>query len=740
MMQSSMGNLVEAIRKLARSEALDDQADGHLLSRFVNDRDEAAFQTLVQRHGPSVLGLCRRMLGDAHLAEDAFQATFLVLVRRAASIVRQETVGCWLSGVAYRVALRARHDMVRQQTNEQSYANMTKPSETKADPEMGAVLEQELQRLPEKYRAPLLLCYLEGKTKSEAARQLGWSDGAVHGRLERAREKLRTRLTKRGIALSAPALFPLLSNHAAPAAVPVALLDTTTRSALLFLTGRLAAGLISIQVLCLAEGVLKTMWVTKMKLSLSVLALVTIVVAGATNLVVRIGAAEPAADKAKPLAIADVPPAREGPKRIGAAEPAADKAKPLAIADVPPAREGPKVDVLKQLNYCEVSDVEFADNAHLLTMVHWPTRSESIQVWDLTSGKEAFPAISPPRAPYFIKWMKVTADGNTLAFGTSDHVMRQIGEADPSRLYLFRVGTGKEIVSLEADVDSSGFAFSRDGKSARFLARRPMKEGKKNDTLRYDNYLIETNSGKVREKKPLEIPPDATGASLIGQDGKTLLVASKKGELYGLELFDAATGKEQVQIEIRQEPRRSVLSPDGSILAVAVLDSDRWKCDDSNIYLWDAATGKSIGQFLSEKQDQANSGLAFTPDGKRLISSVFYKGGILQDATRQAREGVKIWDIASGKKLSEFKHGGWWGRVPWICSPTHPWIAYVANDQSVRLCEIDTGKELRKFTGQANAESTFPAFSPDGKTLAAGWNGRSDQTIRLWNVYEKIEK
>src|SRR5262245_2021556 len=178
-------------------------SEWQLLSRYLNDRDEVAFEALVARHGPMVLGVCRRLLTDPNDVDDAFQATFLVLVRRANSLGERDAIGHWLYGVAYRVALRARSEAARRRWREPNVAAAPLAPET--DPshwELGSVLDEELSRLPAKYRAPIVLCYIEGLSHEEAANQLQWPLGTVKGRLVRARELLKSRLVRRGLALS----------------------------------------------------------------------------------------------------------------------------------------------------------------------------------------------------------------------------------------------------------------------------------------------------------------------------------------------------------------------------------------------------------------------------------------------------------------------------------------------------------------------------------------------------------
>jgi RNA polymerase sigma factor (sigma-70 family) len=224
--------------------------DGELLERFARQGDQRAFEALMQQHGPMVWGLCRRLLDDPQDAEDAFQATFLVLVRKAGALRQPELLANWLYGVACRTARRARADASRRRLHERETAKMPalEPTDDATWQELRPVLDEELERLPVKYRAPLVLCYLEGKTYVEAAAILGWSRGTVSGRLVRARELLKGRLERRGVALDGAVLGTALSGSAPAAPVPTALCRSTLEAA--------AAGAISARVDALTQGVL----------------------------------------------------------------------------------------------------------------------------------------------------------------------------------------------------------------------------------------------------------------------------------------------------------------------------------------------------------------------------------------------------------------------------------------------------------------------------------------------------
>jgi RNA polymerase sigma factor (sigma-70 family) len=244
--------------------------DQNLLERFVVECDESAFAALVSRHGPMVLGVCRRILREEHDVEDAFQATFLVLVRRARAIRDSSLLGHWIYGVAYRVAVRARANAVRRHIKEpldgeDVIIDKSTPSSDSEQRELRAVLDEELTRLPEVLRAPMVLCYLEGLTHEEAANQLRWPVGTVHSRLNRAREQLRRRLTRRGFTTDDVAL----TATAAMQPVPSVLLDATIRMSLSFTARQTTATALAsatATATALSDGVLQTMMMTKLKI------------------------------------------------------------------------------------------------------------------------------------------------------------------------------------------------------------------------------------------------------------------------------------------------------------------------------------------------------------------------------------------------------------------------------------------------------------------------------------------
>jgi RNA polymerase sigma factor (sigma-70 family) len=253
-----MSKVVQHLRRVVLLQDGAGLPDEHLLQCFVAHRDDAAFAALVRRHGGLVWGVCRRVLRNHHDAEDAFQATFLVLVRKAASLTSRKLLANWLHGVAYKTALKARAMTNKRQLRERRISELPElalPDDIRED--WQPLLDQELSRLPEKYRVPIILCDLEGKTRKEAAQQLGWPEGTLSGRLSRGRTMLANRLARHGLSLTAGALATALTEKAASAGVPASVISSTIKAAPLVAAGQAAApGVISAKVAALTNGVL----------------------------------------------------------------------------------------------------------------------------------------------------------------------------------------------------------------------------------------------------------------------------------------------------------------------------------------------------------------------------------------------------------------------------------------------------------------------------------------------------
>jgi RNA polymerase sigma factor (sigma-70 family) len=320
MATAQLGTLLRHIHRLAAGRG-EQATDRRLLEDLAIRGDEAAFTALVARHGPMVLRVCRRVLGHEQDAEDAFQATFLVLAQNTRSIHKSEALAGWLHGVAYRTAMKAKRSAARRRNHEARLRTVT-PTAT-AGPtwdEVQAVLDEEIERLPGAYRAAFVLCVLEGKSRQEAAAALGCKEGTVWSRLTRARRRLQKRLADRGIRLAALLAALSVAEGAAGAAVPGALARATVRFGLWVAAGQPAAGTIPSHVAALAAGVTRAMSLTKTRIAVVGL-LVAGLVAAAAGLLTR-----------QALAAREKPVASQAPA-AGSQRPAPAAAQPAAAED-----------------------------------------------------------------------------------------------------------------------------------------------------------------------------------------------------------------------------------------------------------------------------------------------------------------------------------------------------------------------------------------------------------------------
>jgi RNA polymerase sigma factor (sigma-70 family) len=335
--------------------------DGELLERFITRQDECAFGALLRRHGPMVLGVCRRVLGNIHDAEDAFQATFLVLVRKASSIVPRQQLAGWLHGVAWRTALKARTALCRRRRRERQALRPEAP-EPEADlVELLPWLDRELSRLPEKYRLPVVLCELEGRSRKEVARLLGLPEGTLSSRLAEARKRLAARLARTREGLSAGALGILLQQQA-EAGVPAAMLGSTTQAAGLAAAGGAALGLLSPQVAALTKGVIHAMFLIKLKLTLALCLALGILSGG---LLVLAGPTE-AGHRARKQEPAKTTPQKDAGKDE---KPPAPPPKPLLGID---RLEQLAADLVKQ----KKTDEQICEVLFLATLSRFPSADE----------------------------------------------------------------------------------------------------------------------------------------------------------------------------------------------------------------------------------------------------------------------------------------------------------------------------------------------------------------------------
>lgn len=792
MAAQTMNVVLQHLRSLLGEVHCDDMPDAELLARFARHRDEAAFEVLVRRYGSLVHGLCRRILRDDHAAEDAFQATFLVLASKADSIRKQESLGSWLYGVALRVAKDARAKSGRRRTHERQAVTMrcsadgasepmtTQPdfSDQLADFEARNVLDEELSQLPEKYRTPLFLCYLQGMTNAEAARQLGRPAGSMSWTLERARELLRGRMAKRGIALTSVALVGLLDQNANAAGVSSALVRNTVQAALARAAGHAAA---STPAALLAEGVLQAMFMHKVRTVSLALVLVALVGSGTGALV-----HEALAEMEQPQAKVDAPPAAVGEKRtdtfgdplpggaltrfgtsrwrnesvlgftedskgvitltidhgtfnplnvamamgLGGVPDAGDikapVAKPLVrIREIPSGKEMRRFEIKGESLQCVLSP-----NGKVLAALE---STGKLRLWDMTQGKElreVAVAKNEGNAQQGQIAIAVGGAGGMFSFAgattalnfTSDS--KSLAYKSPNgKAVLIDVENGKEIRSFEPKVPEEKVEANEElfQGEASGVAAAPGGKHIATSTQQGTIALFDAKSGKELHSFKSEAEYPIFGDDfLFTQDGKTLIAR----DMAGLHFFDVETGKKSKTIKIAETDslQRMRLSPDGKKIAARHSQS-------SSIAIWDLATEKKaeLG-FTPEPMDQ-NGALAIagmsTMGGGSDSSLAFSGEGKLLAAGGMP---FHIWDLATGKDLlAETGH-----QQPIIAlafSSDGKSAATVGEDWTVRTWDRGTGKQQSSFTLPNDVFRV--ALDRHGKFLATG---SSKGEVQLWDI------
>jgi RND family efflux transporter MFP subunit len=377
MARHNLSAVIRYLKQLTGPAPGEGASDAELLERYVRCRDQAAFELLLWRHGALVYNVCRRILSCEQDVEDAFQATFLAFVRKAKSISRRGSVASWLYKVAYRIALEARERKRKTATAEKRGGEMlaVQPADDLLWSDMRPILDEELNRLPERLRRPIVLCYLEGKSNAEAARELGCRLGTIYSRLSRGRELLRQRLQCRGVTLPVAALTAALTARAAEAAPALSLVRAAARAALAF-ADRSALAAVSPQVASLAEGVLRTMFITKLKIAV-VMLLVLGVAAGGVWTQARTAAPQSQAKAEDPP-----PKPADGDKK--------KDAEPIPVKVVKPQKGGlPKTIV-------EEGRVQAAQQQELVPLISGTIKEVAVDVGDRVKKGQVLVLLDAP--------------------------------------------------------------------------------------------------------------------------------------------------------------------------------------------------------------------------------------------------------------------------------------------------------------------------------------------------------
>jgi RNA polymerase sigma factor (sigma-70 family) len=577
--------LQAVLHRLRRSWLRRDEAgltDGELLECFIARRDEDAFAALVLRHGPMVLAVCRRVLRNEADAEDAFQATFLVLVKKAATVRPRGQVGNWLYGVAHTTALKARAMNTRRSAKEReaaARANLQVPAED--CPQSHALLDQELKALPDKYRAAIVLCELEGQSIKEAARQLGCPPGTVGARLTRGRRLLARRLARRGLALSAGGIAAMLARDATAAGVPPELTAATVTASMLFGAGGPAPGVISAPVAALTDGVLKTMLLTRLKLAAAVL-LAVVVAAGIGLLLLPARASEPL-----PSAKAERPAAPEGDRP--ASEP-----KPIAVQEDAIIRQVAWSSDGKTLATVGLTleSIWFKDDNGKDTDQGETLPNMTVKLWDAQTGKLR-KSLGEER---FTNIMAVafSSDGKTVAVAMKKlYPPEERNKKGEIRLVHAESWALMARVKFEGGV--SALAFSPDGTRLAFGGRAHLTED--------SAYVKVWDVVKEKEIGGAEGVGFRVSCLAFSPDGKLLATGEEKGKV---RLFDGLTGEAKRAFDGHGQWVCGVgFSPDGRTVVSG--------SSDKTVRLWDAETGNS----RTLKGNKAPvSAVAFSRDGR----------------------------------------------------------------------------------------------------------------------------
>jgi RNA polymerase sigma factor (sigma-70 family) len=625
-----MQNVLKHLRTVLTPRADSGASDWELLQRFAATHDETAFEVLVWRHHQMVLSVCGRILADADDVEDALQACFLVLARKAGRIAPRGSLSSWLYGVARRVALEASRASRR--------GRPALPPAPSADPEpcedlirqeLRGIFDEELGRLPEKYRAAVVLCYLRGLTYAEAARQLGCPTGTVSTRLTRARELLQRRLAGRGLALSAGALAAWLCETAAVTGASSPLVASTTRAVTAAASAKAA---VSARVATLAEGVVQSLSLPKFKS-------VTAVILGALFLAAGAGAfaallAEP---RDQPAPRTSAPGAAQvGAPGDGLPAPGGKPAivltghrdQVMGIAYSPDgrllatsgldhvirlwdARTGEAKGRLENTpdpkryhGTPALSQVAFSPDGKVLAV----GRGDGVLIWDLATQKEVQRFASADCIAF-------SPDGKLLACGGWD-----LGHGNRGLIQLFDRGTGKRLRELRGHLTPvEGLAFSPDGRSL-------LSRGRRQRGLRIDGGVprkLETKHIRIwdlatgSERRGFSSYSDSSPVT-VAPDGRTV---AEPG--WPVRLVETATGRTRAELSgPKGYAYTAAFAPDGRTLAAGYTDG--------TVRLWDLPSGKEIGRL--EGHRGSVRAVVFAPDGRALVS-----GGA--DGT------ARIWDV-----------------------------------------------------------------------------------------------
>jgi RNA polymerase sigma factor (sigma-70 family) len=691
-----------------RSMAVDEENDGLLLQRFVGMADETAFGALVRRHGRVVLGVCRRILGTGPDVEDVFQATFVVLARKAGSIRKQSSVASWLYGVAYRLAVQIKGQRVRRQKREQvvdsSLDHRVETQTMRVDPcanasirELGTILDEELQRLPAGCREALVLCFMEGLSHAEAAHHLGWPLGTLKGRVQRGRDLLRQRLGRRGVALSAMGIGVMLAEQT-NAAVPAALARTALQGA--------AHNAVSAKVAALAEGAMHCLAVGKLKLAVFAACAVGLLGLGVSALPLQ-----PSGAIASTHAVSAA--GQEG------------KVEPVvkdAFGDPLPPGATARLGTVRWRHGAPVHFVAMLPDGKTVVST---ANDRFVRIWDFATGKELQRIGPGPQAdvPLPSGAIRVIGfgrmSGDLVAVSKDGKLLAT--RFDEPEIELWEVATGKKVGTIplgKDDFDVGGIAFAPDRKVVAMISARGAVR------------LWDIDAAKIERDfgMPLKLTAQILGGTqtmaVYAPDGKTLVAVNSEfdnGVVNHIKFWDPRTGKElrAIKVEGRFGTQTSpVFSPDSELFAYATAEGE--------IHLQKAVSGE-----LLHKWKVATAPiwplLTFSVDSTRLYSKIV--GG----------PAITEWDVKTGKELRTLAADKVQSGIAMVrtgingcltLSPDGKMLAAGGEGNTIRFVDIATGKN-RPPVGDYSHGLLGLSYTPDGKTL---WTRGTDATLCLWDT------
>jgi RNA polymerase sigma factor (sigma-70 family) len=678
-------SLAHHVRWLVGEGTAEEITDAQLLERFRTAREEAAFALLVHRHGPLVWRVCLRVLRHAQDAEDAFQATFLVLARKAGTIHKSSSVGSWLYGVALRTATRARARNGRRCADlplEEAHCP-ARPDDAPAalqQRELEAALDEELNGLPDRYRLPLLLCYLDDQSTASAAERLGWPAGTFKSRLVRARELLGARLRRRGLALSAPALAALLAEGAA-GAPPAGLVRSTARAAPAFAAGR-TPNAASPSALKLATRMIRPMLTPRLAVTTLAALMLGLLGLGA-------GLVPSTSADRQEAAHAAAPPGRP--------------ARTDLHGDPLPAGALARLGTVRWRHPDGVTLLAFLPDSKIVSAGH----DHVVRLWASDTGREVRRLrVAGAGTDRFSVCLALAPDGKTVAVGDYAGTIR-----------LWALDTGKERGKIEGAKAPRALLFTPDGK---VLLSRPAGS----------HVLQAWDVATGKERRFLEKPPYRAAGVFglsemdVSPDGKTLAAATSEGgprAVAVVTLFDLATGK---VVRTLHGPLLGFhwpstrFTPDGKAVA--------WEGDTGSVTLADVATGKVLRRFGVASAERGSVAFAFAPDGKTLFTF------------RPAEQAVRVWDVASGKQpgtlgkpAGAFGHPGQnYGSARLAVSRDGKSLAVTHGQNAVRVFDLPSGKERAAFAGHPTSIVSVQYTSGGKAVLTRSWDG----TQRVWDA------